>query len=102
MTDTTTATCPECGGPWLYNYKFRHALGCTLGHAQDQTRANDHGGWHRIVRTSTPAELALLAAFGVTASNKPMTIVCGNDTAMPVYIIDRFNPDQPDPDRTTP
>lgn len=107
---TTTYTCPECAGPWLENYRFRHRRNCTIGHAQDRTRANDDLIGSRT-RDATEAELTLAAdVFGharpeatfydpmdpatyPTTTSRARTIVTHATTGLPRLVVDGFNPD---------
>lgn len=78
-----SAACPECAGPWLYTLTFRHGPGCSLGAAQDATRAADaerirRRGGEALTRPSTAAEVALIAQWrpeDATASEEPQTSV---------------------------
>lgn len=54
--------CPDCSGPWLENFRFRHdPANCALRRDEDATQAADHerASWQGFTRSATSAELRL-------------------------------------------
>lgn len=72
--------CPECNGPFLYNWVAKHSNTCTIRNADDATqnadheRLEDHRPW-ALTRPTTAAERTLLVAAGYTPSLHPETTI---------------------------
>jgi len=74
-------TCPECAGPRLPDHPaglvISHLATCTLGAAEDATKAADHertATMRRYTRLATAAEVTLLASLGMTLPEGTTTV----------------------------
>lgn len=92
--------CPECGGPWLRNYVFRHTPNqCTILQREDATQAADAqrlASISRYTRPATAAEVLLLkhlAGPAAAADEDPQTVVSGSP-ALRHRVINEFDPDK--------
>lgn len=95
------AACPECGGPWLHRFTFRHLPnGCAIGMAEQATQYADYRrfevlGRPALRRKSTAAELALAEVFrgGPTEDPDPVTIVIRDAVGVHYRIVAGVDPE---------
>lgn len=93
--------CPECAGPHVRNYVFKHdPLHCALRAAEDATQAADHErlaatGYAPLLRLATGAEVTLVTALRGTAPTDPapMTEVHALVDGVLVRTVDGYRPE---------